>query len=296
MNINKKHISNIQMEDTFDIVKLIEKSPITRLNKTYEHKFIQKIKNNFTENQQQMFAASFYSYLNYNSKTDFIIDMDLVWKWLGFDRKGKCKELLVKHFTIDIDYKIVLLQMGKRKNENISQIKELKVASLIVESKTSNTNSGEETIFPHKGKNKIDEETRSRKQEQILLNIHTFKRLCLKSNAKKADEVHEYFIKLEEIFQEILNEESTELRLQLIDTEEKLKKETSLKNQILRRKYYDAEPGDLVYLYKDNENDDKSELKIGKSKGVKGREEDYTAMNKTGKMIYIKRCLIYQKN
>ena len=121
----KKQIS----ENTLDIVQLIEHNPITRLNKTYENKFIQKIKKNFTESQQQMFAASFYSYLNYNSKTDFIIDMDLVWKWLGFDRKGKCKELLIKHFTINIDYKIVLPQIGKRKNENLSQIKEPKAAS-----------------------------------------------------------------------------------------------------------------------------------------------------------------------
>jgi hypothetical protein len=183
----KKQISESQ--NTLDIVQLIEHNPITRLNKTYEHKFIQKIKNNFTENQQQMFAASFYSYLNYNSKTDFVIDMDLVWKWLGFDRKGKCKELLVKHFTIDIDYKLI--------NKSTNKIYGVKLASPAGEEKTLHTNLetkskttkeeivlddhtkkaasptgeapygspnlGEETIFPLQGKNKIDEETRGRK-------------------------------------------------------------------------------------------------------------------------------------
>jgi hypothetical protein len=299
MNIKKKCVIDIQMkkqisENTFDIVQLIEKNPITRLNKNYENKFIQKIKNNFTESQQQMFASSFYSYLNYNSKTDFVIDMDLVWKWLGFDRKGKCKELLVKHFTIDIDYKI------KQNNK----IYEVKTASETCEAGSSSHNlcgdilnknlsqiKDAKGFSPGGEKPKIVTNLGGRPNEQILLNIHTFKRLCLKSNAKKADEVHEYFIKLEEIFQEILNEESVELRNQLQNTEEKLKKETSLKNQILRRKYFDAEPGDLVYAYKDNEKDNNSEIKIGKSKGVKGREEDYTAMNRTGKMIYIKRCL-----
>ena len=58
---------------SLDIVKLIERSPITRLHKDYENKFIVKIKNTFTDTQQQLFVASFYSFLNYNSKTDFVI-------------------------------------------------------------------------------------------------------------------------------------------------------------------------------------------------------------------------------
>ena len=73
--------------ETLDIVKLIEKNPIIRLNKTYENKFIHKITKNFNEKEQQMFAASFYSFLNY-SKTDFIIDLDLIWNWLGYTRSG----------------------------------------------------------------------------------------------------------------------------------------------------------------------------------------------------------------
>ena len=226
------------MSERLDIVQLIERNPITRLNKEYEHKFIQKIKNNFTENQQQMFAASFYSYLNYNSKTDFIIDMDLVWKWLGFDRKGKCKELLVKHFTVDIDYKIELPQMGKRKNKG--------------------------------GFNK----------EQILLNIHTFKRLCLKSNAKKADDVHEYFIKLEEIFQEILNDESTELRIQLQDKNQEIQQiqndrindKKLEKHKILLEKFNNKDCVYLIEIVNKNKNTDIiCEIKIGSTGDIKER-------------------------
>ena len=44
------------------------------------------------------------------------------------------------------------------------------------------------------------------------MNIKTFKKLCLKSCTKKADEIHDYFIILEEIFYEIINEESNELK------------------------------------------------------------------------------------
>jgi len=89
-----------------DIIKLIEKSPITRLNNEYENKLINKIKDNFEEDEQKLFVGSFYCFLNYDSKKDFIIDFDSVWKWVGFTRKGDGKRLLEKHFIIEVDYKI----------------------------------------------------------------------------------------------------------------------------------------------------------------------------------------------
>ena len=51
-----------------------------------------------------MFLTSFYGYLNYNSKTDFVIDLDKIWRWLGFSQKVNVKTLLEKQFTENIDY------------------------------------------------------------------------------------------------------------------------------------------------------------------------------------------------
>ena len=51
--------------------------------------------------------------------------------------------------------------------------------------------------------------------KKIMLNIDTFKKLCLKAQTKKADKIHEYYIKLEQILQETINEECIELKLQL---------------------------------------------------------------------------------
>ena len=48
-----------------------------------------------------------------------------------------------------------------------------------------------------------------------MLNIETFKKFCLKAGTKKADEVHDYFIKLENIMFEITQEECEELKTQL---------------------------------------------------------------------------------
>jgi hypothetical protein len=55
-----------------------------------------------------LFVASFYSYLNFNSKTDFVINLDNVWNWLGFQQKDSAKRVLDRYFVIDIDYKSLL--------------------------------------------------------------------------------------------------------------------------------------------------------------------------------------------
>ena len=59
-----------------------------------------------------------------------------------------------------------------------------------------------------------------------MLTVKTFKLFCLKAGTKKADQIHEYYIKLEETLQEVINEESNELRLQLAQNKEQLEQNT----------------------------------------------------------------------
>ena len=94
-------------------------------------------------------------------------------------------------------------------------------------------------------------------KETFMLNVKTFKLFCIKAETKKAEEIHEYFIKLEEILQEVLIEESNELKLQLEqlentknkELEEKLIKQKELDNEIFLLKEY-ANSGPLVYIIK----------------------------------------------
>lgn len=99
------------MTESFDIVDLIENNPITKLSTTYQNKLLTKIKTKFTEDEQQIFVASFYGFLNYDSKTDFVIDLDDVWKWLKFSTKQKAKMLLENHFVKDTDYILLTPQV-----------------------------------------------------------------------------------------------------------------------------------------------------------------------------------------
>lgn len=174
--------------EQLDIVSLIENNPITKLSKDYNIKLLTKIKNIFTDFEQQLFLSSFYCYINCNPTNDFVIDLDNVWKWIGFSYKHKAKLLLEKNFVIDTDYKI---------------LPNLKVEQKIDE---------EEKKENRGGHNK----------EIIMMNINTFKKFCLKAGTKKADEIHDYYMKLEEIIQETISDECNELKLQLDKEKNKL--------------------------------------------------------------------------
>ena len=106
------------MENSLNIVELIENNPITRLSATYQSKLLTKIQDGFTELEQQMFVSSFYCYLNYHKTNDFVIDLDNVWQWLGFSQKVNAKRVLEKNFTIDKDYKSLLCQIAKQTSDN----------------------------------------------------------------------------------------------------------------------------------------------------------------------------------
>jgi hypothetical protein len=110
-----------------NIVELIEKNPISKLSKVYNNKLINKIKENFTGFEQQLFVSSFYCYLNYDKNIDFVVDLDNIWKWLGFNQKVKAIALLEKHFKLDIDYKTAF-PIGKavfnEKEENIKKMED----------------------------------------------------------------------------------------------------------------------------------------------------------------------------
>lgn len=160
--------------ERLDIVDLIEKNPVTKLSASYQGALLTKIQSEFTDEQQQLFVASFYCYLNYDTRADFVIDLDNVWRWLGFFKKNNAKQLLEKMFQLDIDYKIFAADHSAPK-----------------------TGRG--------GHNKVT----------IFLTIKAFKNLCLKACTKKADQIHEYYIKLEETLQDVVHQESNELRMQL---------------------------------------------------------------------------------
>lgn len=97
-----------------DIIKLIDENPLDLFNFDYKEKLLSKINDTFNEDEQKLFLCSFYMYLKYDPNKDYVVNMDNIWKWLGFQRKGKCKELLQKKFNYN-EYKVLLPQVEKQK-------------------------------------------------------------------------------------------------------------------------------------------------------------------------------------
>ena len=221
--------------ETFNIVDLIENNPITTLSTTYQNKLLTKIKAKFTESEQQLFVASFYGFLKYDSNNDFVIDLDDVWRWVGFSNKAHSKHLLEKQFVIDKDYKLLLTKPGKQ-SEHVRG-----------------------------GHNK----------EIFMLNVSTFKKFCLKAGTKKADEIHDYYIKLEELLHEVVQEESAELKTQLEQNQIQLDKSEKTAEKIREKtllEHFGRNTQCVYYGTIDNLSDSNEKLiKFGNSNNLVNR-------------------------
>jgi hypothetical protein len=265
--------------EKLEIVNLIENNLFTKLFEEYNNKFLLKIKQKFTEKDQHFFVSYYYCYLNYNQEKDFIIDLDDIWNWLGYNQKVKAKNLLEKKFIVNKDYKI----LSSNKNEQKKMLG---------------------------GYNK----------EIIMITIKTFKLLCLKAETKKAHDIHEYYIKLEKLMQEIIQEESNELKEQLsyikLDLDLKnteidhLKKEIAEKDtitqkdidkkvakereQMLLREF--GTIGAIVYIIKVKSYDNgQYVIKIGESrKGIQARYNEHKT--KFGPDILLLDCFSVKKS
>lgn len=254
----------MELGQRLDIVALVKNSKISSLDDEYQVKLIEKIQGTFTEIEQQLCISALIGFINHDTEKDFIIDLDPIWKWLGFGRKSDAKKVIIKNFIKDVDYKEKTAEVAVARRENALG----------------------------GGLNK----------ETILMTIDTFKKFCLKSNTKKADSIHNYYIKLEKLFLQTILEQSTELKNKLENNKQEFKqelgniqkelnKEKAQKNKMLNRRFYNTPNYEYVYAFKDNLKDKNSVIKIGKSKKLIKREEFYSNNNKSGGIIFLIKCL-----
>ena len=233
---------------SLNIVDLITNNPITKLTETHNNNLLSKVKNNFNETEQQLFVASFYSYLNYHKTHDYVIDLDNIWKWLGFNKKYNATNCLEKYFKLDNDYK-----------------------------KTAPDGSG--AVFKEK-------KNGGQNIQKFYLNVKTFKSLCLKAGTKKADEIHEYYIKLEELIQEVLEEEASEMKNKLLIKDNELNEKDNIIKNANQDKYKTIEKtlvsqfpvnNECIYFGTIDNTNDKMEklIKFGHSNNLPLRVQDH---------------------
>ena len=215
-----------------NIVNLIETNPITKFSGNYQSRLVGKLRYSFTETQQQVFLANFYCYLNC-CNTDFVVDLDDVWKWMGFHDKAKARRLLDKQFIVEKDYIKTACPAGQAVSSNGGQNRQV-----------------------------------------FKMTVPAFKRFCLKAGTSKADEIHEYYIKLEEVIQETICEESMELQNQLKLAQETAEQEKQKKRQAVEKAIIDQFPKNTECVYFgtiDNTEGGETLLKFGQTNDLRSR-------------------------
>jgi phage anti-repressor protein len=157
---------------------------------------LNKVKETFTDEEQRFFITNFHCYFHCKP-SEFKVDLDNVWRFIGFSQKVTAKRILEKHFIINEDYKI----------------------SYYVE-KT-------------KGKGGYNKET-------ILMTLSTFKTLCIFSETERGKTIRRFFIKMEELLYETINNEIPQFIEginSIIEKAEEFKKDDKLPRFHLFSKY-----------------------------------------------------------
>ena len=189
-----------------EIVNLIEVHKGVKFSDLKRSKLLKKISETFSDEDALFFVKNLFAYLKYDQHTDFVIDFDDVWPWLGYSTKQKCKDMLVRNFKEGKNYVIKTLESAQQDG-----YAGLDRASELTESQ----------LRGHGLNKKI-----------ILLSVHTFKTLCLKCNTPKAYKMHGYYLSLENLVNEAVLEEidhgSASVPLPLDDPREQAKLQAML--------------------------------------------------------------------
>ncbi len=246
-----------------NIVQLVENHPVSNLSDSYRDTFASKIYERFCEPEQKLFILHFYCYLHHNKSSDFVVDLDRIWEWMGFTSKQNARFLLEKYFKNGVDYTLVHTTMV--------------------------LSSTEEKWGGHNLK-------------KIMLTVRCFKSLCLKAQTKKASEIHDYYMKLEEVLYEVIEEETTDLKTKLIE-HKRLLDEQALqmkltpeqeKHKVLLREFGIID-GSLVYVVRVATQENGYVIKIGESRrGIRARWNEFR--KHYGEHVIILDCFLVNRS
>jgi phage anti-repressor protein len=174
------------------------KNSNTTLSLNIETKMITLLNTEFTEEQQRWYIANLYVYMNYHPTNDYPINLENVFKMIGFANKGNAKRTLENNFTKDEDYKIISIKNNVEKQ--LLRTEKLGGSGIL--------------------------------QEDIMLNIDTFKSLCMLAKTDKGKEIRKYYVKLENIYNQLIKEEIEEKNQQLEEKEQLLIEQEKLINDL----------------------------------------------------------------
>ncbi|NBP16301.1 hypothetical protein EBU95_18270, partial [bacterium] len=98
--------------ETINFTELVKNSHTT-LSLDFQSKLIDTLKTEFTETQQQWYVANLYIYMHYHPTNDYPINLENVYKMIGFANKGNAMKTIKNNFTKNEDYKVMLFRTEK---------------------------------------------------------------------------------------------------------------------------------------------------------------------------------------
>ena len=208
-----------------------------------------------------MVCLNLLIYTNYHPTNDFPVNIETLVKLGLFIHKKNAKRTLENNFTLDEDYKITKKTCDKKtavpNRASAISTKNLGGAVLNVQTDTSPKKIGEEKVLLRMEQNlkpliKYKKEINSkndgeRPEEEILLNIDTFKNICMLVKSEKSKQIRKYYVKLENIYNKIVKEE-IENKDKLLEEQQELIKELENKPEMERFIRKDG----YVYMIGDN--------------------------------------------
>jgi hypothetical protein len=223
-------------------------------------------KNALTTEEEKVFVQNFQTFIKYND-SDFVIDLDLAYQWIGFTRKDHTKRLLEKHFIEDKDYII-------QDRENV-----------LLPPKE------EQNIYDKK-----EEQRGGHNKEYIMMTPDTFKSMCLLAQTKQGDIVREYYIKMEKIMMNHMENKMafTQKQLALKDQELAIKsqelanKDDELKKELDKHKHTKEAAG-IIYIVANQKEVTRELYKVGHTMGLKPRLSSMNTAESDSAMVCLRK-------
>jgi len=173
--------------------KELVKNSNTTLSLNVQDRLVQRLNDDFTEDEQRWYIANLYMYMNYHPTNDYPINLEHVFGMIGFANKENAKRTLKNNFTDGEDYKKLLVRRDEQK-----------------------TNEEEVLLLPTE-KQKTDENRGGHNKETVMLNVDTFKNLCMMVKTDKGKQIRKYYVKLENVYNEIVKDEIQQRKRELED-------------------------------------------------------------------------------
>ena len=101
-------MDNIIKCDRVDFNALVTKNNMDK-SLNFRSKIVDELNNIFTEDQKRWYVGNLYMYLNYHPTDEYPIDLENIYKLIGFSHKENAKSTLLNNFIENVDYKISLL-------------------------------------------------------------------------------------------------------------------------------------------------------------------------------------------